>query len=374
MEAIGLLAGGVAHDLNNILSGVVSYPEVLLMQLSRDDKLYGPIKAIQESGERAAAVVTDLLTVARGVATVKEVYSPNTLIREYLESTELKKLQSLNPKVVIEAQLADDTWNIHCSAVHIQKIVMNLITNAVESIDQAGTVLISTWNQKISPFTAAASSLDVGEYVVVEIKDSGSGISKHDLKHIFEPFYTKKIMGRSGTGLGLAVVWNTIKDHNAAFIQVASDDNGSTFTLYFPPCREKLVEQNSNYDIEKLKGFGSVLVVDDEEQQCDIASKMLTLLGYNVATVTSGEEAVEYCKKVPVDLLLLDMLMDPRINGLETYQQIISFSPFQEAVIASGFSEDGSILDALKLGVGSFIKKPYGLEQLGVAVKKALNR
>ena len=372
MEAIGLLAGGVAHDLNNILSGVVSYPEVLLMQLSSDDKLYGPIKAIQESGERAAAVVTDLLTVARGVATVKDIYSPNILIREYLESTELKKLQSLNPEVTIESQLADDTWNIHCSAVHIQKIVMNLITNAVESIDRTGSVLISTWNQEISPLIIAASSLDVGEYVIVEIKDTGSGIEQHDLEHIFEPFYTKKIMGRSGTGLGLAVVWNTMKDHSA-FIQVASDDNGTTFTLYFPPSREMAVEHNSDIDIKGLKGFGTILVVDDEQQQRDIASKMLTLLGYSVATVASGEKAVEYCKKSPVDLLVLDMLMEPGISGLETYEQIISFSPFQKAVIASGFSENSSVFEALALGVGSFIKKPYGLEQLGKAVKKELN-
>ncbi|HID02574.1 MAG TPA: PAS domain-containing sensor histidine kinase, partial [Desulfobacterales bacterium] len=372
MEAIGLLAGGVAHDLNNILSGVVSYPEVLLMQLSSDDKLYEPIKAIQESGERAAAVVADLLTVARGVATVKEIHSPNIIIEEYLRSTEFKNLQSLHPEVTIESQLADDLWNINCSAVHIQKVVMNLITNAVEAIDNNGSVLVSTRNQELSPFTIAASSLDVGEYVIMTIKDTGAGIAKHDLEHIFEPFYTKKIMDRSGTGLGLAVVWNTMKDHDA-FIQVTSDDSGSTFTLYFPPCRDEAVGQKSSADISELKGSGTILVVDDEQQQRDIASKMLTLLGYSVETVASGEEAIAYCKKSSVDLVLLDMLMEPGINGLETYQQIINITPSQKAVIASGFSESSSVFAAKALGVGSFIKKPYGLEQIGNAVKKELN-
>jgi len=372
MEAIGLLAGGVAHDLNNILSGVVSYPEVLLMQLSSDDKLYEPIKAIQESGERAAAVVADLLTVARGVATVKEIHSPNILIKEYLDSTEFKNLQSLNPEVTIESQLADDLWNINCSAVHIQKVVMNLITNAVEAIDHKGSVLVTTRNQELSPSTIASSSLDVGEYVIVTIKDTGAGIAKHDLEHIFEPFYTKKIMDRSGTGLGLAVVWNTMKDHDA-FIQVASDDSGSTFTLYFPPCRDKAVEHKRSTDITRLKGSGTILVVDDEQQQRELASKMLTLLGYSVITAASGEEAIEYCKKSSVDLVLLDMLMEPGINGLETYQQILSISPSQKAVIASGFSESNSVVSAKELGVGSFIKKPYGLEQIGMAVKKELN-
>ncbi len=367
MEAIGLMAGGVAHDLNNILSGVVSSPELLLMQLSRDDKLYQPILAIQKSGKRAAAVVADLLTVARGVATVKTVMSLNILIEDYLASIEHKNLTSPYQQVTVHTELEKELWNIRCSPVHIQKVLMNLITNGVEAIGLTGDVLISTRNQSIDQMRPAVSSLEAGEYVVLTIKDSGSGIAKHDLERIFEPFYTKKVMGRSGTGLGLAVVWNTMKDHGA-FIHVDSDESGTTFTLYFPSCREKAIPPQTDSDWKNLIGKGSVLVVDDEAQQCDIASQMLTILGYNVETVSSGEEAVAYCQKTPVDLLLLDMLMEPGINGLQTYQQIIEINPGQKAVIASGFSESSSVLDAKTLGVGSFIKKPYTLNQLGEAV------
>ena len=178
-------------------------------------------------------------------------------------------------------------------------------------------------------------------------------------------------MGRSGTGLGLAVVWNTMKDHGA-FIHVDSDDNGTIFTLCFPPCREGTIQKQTDTDLERLKGCGTVLVVDDEEQQRDIAAQMLTKLGYIVEAVSSGEEAVEYCRKTSVDLVLLDMLMEPGINGLETYQQIIDFCPSQKAIIASGFSESSSVLDAKALGVGSFIKKPYSIEQLGKSVLKEL--
>lgn len=371
MEAIGLMAGGVAHDLNNILSGVVTYPELILMELSSNDKLYKPIKAIQDSGKRAAAVVADLLTVARGVATVKEIASLNALVEEYFGSTEFKKLQSLHPKVQIQSDLEDDIWNIQCSSIHIQKVLMNLTTNAVEAIDFEGSVLVSTANQHIDQATASASSLNAGEYVVLTIKDTGSGIAEQDLKRIFEPFYTKKVMGRSGTGLGLAVVWNTMKDHGA-FIHVDSDDNGTIFTLCFPSCREGTIQKQIDTDFERLKGRGTVLVVDDEEQQRDIAAQMLTKLGYIVEAVSSGEEAVEYCRKTSVDLVLLDMLMEPGINGLETYQQIIDFSPSQKAIIASGFSESSSVLDAKALGVGSFIKKPYSIAQLGKSVLKEL--
>jgi len=248
---------------------------------------------------------------------------------------------------------------------------MNLITNGVESIDLAGSVLISTSNQSVDQMPSVTSAPDAGAYAVLTITDSGSGIDKHDLKRIFEPFYTKKMMGRSGTGLGLAVVWNTVKDHGA-FICVESDENGTVFTLYFPPCHESVMPQQMNSDWEELKGHGSILVVDDEAQQCDTASQMLTLLGYNVETVLSGEEAVAYCQKTPVDLLLLDMLMEPGINGLQTYQQIIKLYPGQKAVIASGFSESNSVLDAKALGVGEFIKKPYSIRQLGEAVLKEL--
>jgi len=373
MEAIGLMAGGVAHDLNNILSGVVSYPELLLLQLPKDDKLYKPIEAIQDSGKRAAAIVADLLTVARGVATVKEPASPNTLIEGYLGSPEFKKLHSLHPEVRIDSQLAEDIWNINCSPVHIQKVLMNLITNAVEAIPSQGIVSIATANQQIVPEHTKSSSLDSCEYVLLTIKDTGSGIAEQDLGHIFEPFYTKKRMGRSGTGLGLAVVWNTIKDHNA-FIQVASNDEGTIFTLYFPPCHDTVSKQAPEPQLTNLNGNGTILVVDDEQQQRDIAAQMLNLLGYQVATVASGEEAVIYCQKTPVDLVLLDMLMEPGINGLQTYQQIIDFCPTQKAVIASGFSENSTVFDAKALGVGSFIKKPYSIEQLGKAVQCELKK
>lgn len=371
MEAIGLMAGGVAHDLNNILSGLVSYPELLLMQLSKDDSLYQPIKTIQKSGKRAAAVVADLLTVARGVATVKKTSSLNTLIKNYLSSPEGHNFTSLYPGVTIQLLLEKELWNIKCSPVHIEKVLMNLIGNAVESIASTGKVTISTTNQRFNPWESRLLSLDAGEYVVLKIQDTGSGIAKHDLERIFEPFYTKKVMGRSGTGLGLAVVWNTVRDHNG-FIHVASDENGTTFTLYLSPCHKEVIEKDTSFNMASLEGSGAILVVDDEKQQREIASQMLTMLGYTVHTVSSGEEAVSYCQTNGVDLVILDMLMEPGINGLATYQQIIEIYPEQKAIIASGFSENSSVMDAKALGVGAFIKKPYSIKQLGEAVMREL--
>lgn len=369
MEAIGLMAGGVAHDLNNILSGVVSYPELLLLQLSKDDKLYGPIRSIHESGKRAAAVVADLLTVARGVATTREVCSLNSLIEEYLTSPEFKNVNSLHPKTTLQPDLATDLSSISCAPVHIQKVLMNLVTNAMEAIEGRGTVFVTTQNQFLE--VGQVEALAPGEYVLMTIRDTGTGITETALKRIFEPFYSSKVMGRSGTGLGLSVVWNTIKDHDGG-ITVESDDSGTAFNIYLHSSEENEIQPESNFDINSIKGSGSILVVDDEQQQRDIATQMLSMLGYSVESVASGEEAVAFCRKKTVDILLLDMIMEPGINGFQTYQKIIALCPTQKAVITSGFSANNDVKEALALGVGGFITKPYSVKQLGETIQTVL--
>jgi len=192
MEAIGLLAGGVAHDLNNILSGIVAYPELLLLKLPEDSELRKPIAAIQESGKRAAAVVDDLLTVARGVARVKESCNLNLLIQEYLDSSEYKALRSLHPHVTHRHQLEASHPVLTCSPVHIKKSLMNLVINATEAVTDEGSIIISTSNHYIDDAAADAQNMRAGEYLILGVQDSGSGIPDKDLIHIFEPFYTKK--------------------------------------------------------------------------------------------------------------------------------------------------------------------------------------
>ncbi len=373
MEAIGLMAGSVAHDLNNILSGIVSYPELVLMQMSEEDKFYGPLKAIHESGLRAAAVVSDLLTVARSAANVREITNANILIREYLTSPEGEKLLSQHPGVRISTQLSPQLYNINCSPAHIKKCLMNLVINAAEAIGSTGLITISTANRHI--VQEQDNGLPTGEYIVLTIKDDGPGISADDQNHIFEPFYTKKKMGRSGTGIGLTVVWNALQDHSGKII-VESDKTGTAFSLLFPAVIDQdLSTPREKINIEHLQGKGEhILVVDDEPHQRDIASQLLALLGYKVDTVRSGEEAIAYVRQQEVDLLLLDMLMAPGINGCQTYKRIVSLFPEQKAVIASGFSENEDIKEATALGAGGFIKKPYTLEQLGLAIQRALHQ
>ena len=372
MEAIGLMAGGVAHDLNNILSGIVSYPDLLLMKLPEDSKLRQPIEAIRESGIRASQVVADLLTVARGTASTRTPANLNILIEEYLDSPEYKKLESLHPGVAITRELEPNLLNISCSRVHIKKCIMNLVMNGVEAINEKGLIFISTRNQYVDQPIAGNQHLEKGEYVVLSVVDTGEGIADEDIVRIFEPFYTSKVMGQSGTGLGLAVVWNTVHDHGGT-IEVKSSEKETRFELFFPITREALPETSKRIGMEALKGNGEkILVVDDEPRQQDIATLFLELLGYDVYSVASGEAAIEYLKKNTVDLVMLDMLMEPGINGRKTYERIIQIHPGQKAVIVSGFSKNDEVKKAQKAGAGKFIKKPYLLEQLGLAVKQAL--
>ncbi len=373
MKAIGTLAGGVAHDLNNILSGIVSYPDLILMDLPENSPLIEPILTIQESGKKAAAIVQDLLTLARRGVSVSEVVNLNDIIDEYLISPELEKLKSYHPEVEIKSNLDSALLNIMGSPVHLSKTVMNLVSNAAEAMPDGGKAEIIAENKYIDTPISGYEDVEEGDYAVLTVSDNGIGIAPDEINRIFEPFYTKKIMGRSGTGLGMAVVWGTVKDHNG-YIHVKSDEGkGTTIKLFFPVTRKPFRSNEIANSFESYRGEGeSILVVDDVKEQRDIASKLLACLGYSVQTVCSGKEAVEYIDDRPADLIVLDMLMPPGIDGLETYERIISKHPGQKAIIASGFSETNRVKKAQRLGAGRYVKKPYTLEKIGLAVKAEL--
>lgn len=375
MEAIGTLAGGVAHDLNNILSGIVSYPQVLLRKLPDGSPLIKPIRTIQDSGKRAAAIVQDLLTLARRGVVTKDIVDLNTVITEYLQSPEFKDVQNTHPHVQVKADLLESSLNIKGSPVHLSKTVMNLVTNAFEAIEGAGEVVISIENRTVDTLLNGYDQVKNGDYVTLTVMDTGSGILSQDLERIFEPFYTKKVMGKSGTGLGMAVVWGTVKDHNGYIDVQSTPGRGTFFTLYFPAVRQPLPGTESIPDsIDGFMGKGeSILIVDDIEEQRAIASEILGMLGYTVQAVASGAAAVAYMQNHQVDLLVLDMIMEPGMDGLDTYREILRLHPGQKAIITSGFAETERVKEAIQLGARTYIKKPYLFETIGKAVWNELN-
>ena len=375
MEAVAALAGGVAHDLNNILSGMVGYPDLILMDLPDDSPLIEPVRTIQDSGKKAAAIVQDLLTLARRGVTTREITSLNGVVRTYLDSPEYRKMLSYHPDVDVASQLAPDLLNLVGSPVHLAKTVMNLVSNAAEAMPEGGQVVLTTENRYLDSHQAGFEEVAEGEYCVLAVSDTGVGIPREDFEKIFEPFYTRKKMGRSGTGLGMAVVWGTVKDHEG-FIRIHSTlGQGTTIRLYLPATREGLPAAVAAVDVAAFRGQGeAVLVVDDVPEQRAIAGRMLTALGYRVAVAASGEEALTHLENTPCDLVLLDMIMDPGIDGLETYRRMIRLRPGLKAVIASGFSATERVKQAQSLGAGTFISKPYTFAKLGQAVQDELKR
>ena len=372
MESLGLLAGGVAHDLNNVLAGIVSYPELILLDLPEDSKLVEPIKTIKNSGDRAVAIVQDLLTVARGVAITREPMNVSQLVDDYLISPEFYKLKQFHPNVQVQTDLDKKLLNINGSPIHLSKVLMNLVSNAAEALDGSGTICITTRNRYMDRPLKGYEEISRGEYVVLSVTDDGPGISPGDLERIFEPFYTKKFMGRSGTGLGLAVVWNIMLDHKG-YVDVKSNDSGTTFDLYLPITRDQILVKDLKTPLEHIKGAGEkILVIDDVETQRDISCKMLENLGYKAESVSSGEAAIDYLQTEQVDLILLDMIMDPGMSGRKTYEHIKAFNPQQKAIIVSGFAETEDVRATQRLGAGQYIKKPITLEALGLAVKNEL--
>jgi signal transduction histidine kinase/ActR/RegA family two-component response regulator len=375
MEVLGTLAGGVAHDLNNVLMGAVSYPDMLLTKLPKNDPMHKSLNIIKKSGSKAAAMVNDLLTLARGGVTFTEAVNLNTVVSDYLESPEFDRLIQFHPGVKVEQHLEDGLANIIGSPIQLSKIIMNLVSNAAEAMPDGGTLSITTEKRHLEQPINGYDLIENGTYVVLKVSDRGIGISDEEKERIFEPFFTKKTMGRSGTGLGMAVVWSTLRDHQGLIDVESTIGEGTTFWLYFPETPTAVTTRAENRTVGSHEGNGeTILVVDDLTEQREITTFMLQKLGYNVNTAANGLEAISYFEHDTADLVVLNMQMEPGMDGLETYQRILELCPGQKALIVSGFSETKRVKEAQRIGAGGFIKKPYLMEELALVVKDEIHQ
>ncbi|MBU1564995.1 MAG: CHASE2 domain-containing protein [Proteobacteria bacterium] len=374
MEAIGNLAAGVAHDLNNILSGLVSYPDLLLMEIPKDSPLHGKISIIQKSGQKAAAIVQDLLSLARRNITIPSISNINLIIAEYLQSVEYLQLQARYPNIAVDTNLAKDLMNIKGSTIHLSKVIMNLLHNGMEAMPGGGNILVTTSNIHLDQAVDGYEHIPSGEYVCLSVADNGIGIPQPDLPRIFEPFFSRKEAKKSGTGLGMTIIWATVKDHQGYLDIHSQEGQGTVFTIYLPATAASSDHQQNRVVLEDYLGSGTILVVDDVAEQLHITSNMLRKIGYTVFTASSGNEAIAMVGKQQFDLILLDMIMPGGIDGLETYKKILSVSPKQKAIITSGYSKSDRVMEMQDLGAGTFVQKPFTLEQIGVAVKTLLTK
>ncbi len=371
MEAVGQLAGGVAHELNNVLTGIVNYPDVILMNLDDRDFVRKSIKRIKESGLKAAAIVEDLLALARRGLSKTEIFNLNLITKDFLKSPEFEKISGFFPGIKFETDLDKNLKNMKGSWVHLNSTLMNLVKNAAESIKNKGKVIIKSRNIKSSGKLFGKKGED---YILLSVADTGAGISEKEKIKIFEPFYSKKILGRKGTGLGMSVVWGTVKDH-MGFINIKSTKKkGSEFELFFPVSELPMPDTLHGNEEKIPEGRGEkILIVDDEEYIRDIAGYYLKRMNYDVRMVASGEAAVNAFKKEKYDIFLLDMIMPSGYDGLETFLELSKIDPSVKAVIVSGYSETKRVKMALESGRCHFLKKPFTFQRIVDTVGKALD-
>jgi CheY-like chemotaxis protein len=263
---------------------------------------------------------------------------------------------------------------------------MNLITNAFEAMKKGGQLQIRTSRVCVATELQGYEIIAPGEYVLMQVADSGEGIDEDDLNRIFEPFYSSKEMGRhSGTGLGLSVVHGIVKDHGGFFDVRTEVGAGTVFDLYLPVSVTPVKQENVP-SLNTVIGSGDILVVDDEAEQLEMGRQALLRLGYRVATASSGREAVDLFRrrvggsraarrgKNPFDLIMLDMVLEEGFDGLDTYREIVDICPGQKCVIVSGQAKNERVAEARALGAGAFLSKPYDIKKLALTVHGALSR
>jgi len=372
MESLGLLAGGVAHDLNNVIGPIMAYPDLIKMDIAEGKSVDKDLDTIKFSARRAADVIADLLALTRRGQYKMEPIDLNDIVNDYLSSAEYDASKRLHSQVETDIRLSEEPLFFNGSQAHLPKIVMNLVINAFESMSEGGILTITTSSTSEKGEDLSDKQISEGRYILLTIKDQGEGISEKNISQIYDPFFTTKMKsGKSGTGLGLSVVYNVLEDHGAQINVVSKLGIGTKFCIYFPETMDK--EKRTEKKNELVIGSGNILVVDDRKEHRDLATRILNKLGYDVKSVDSGQETVKYLKNNKVDLIWLDMILEDDMDGLDTFKEIIKINPNQKTIIVSGYSESERVKEAGELGVKGFIQKPYKIDEIGMTIQNVLS-
>ncbi len=372
MESLAVLAGGVAHDLNNMLGPVVGYSELLLRVIPQESKEGTQLKRILKAARDAGDVIQDLLTLARRGRYERKPLNLNEVIGSFLESPGFSRVRERHPAVDLKSTLSDQISLILGSRTHLEKVLMNLVANGCEAMPDGGTLTIESEERHLDALLSGVARIEKGPYVLIRVRDTGRGIDSRDLPRIFEPYFSKKQLGQSGSGLGLSVVYGVVKDHGGYYDVFSEVGKGTEFVLYFPVCGET-ADLPAPADTTAVGGTESVLIVDDAEDQRQMAFDMVSSLGYEVNVCGSGREAVKFLQGRSVDVLVLDMIMEPDFDGLATYKEALRIRPGQRAVIVTGFSASENVQEAQRLGAGACLRKPYTLDSIARAIRAELD-
>jgi len=368
MDTVGQLAGGIAHDFNNMLSGILGSAEVIGMKTDLDGEVREYINIIINAAERASELTSKLLAFSRRGKIISSVID----IHECISSVIMLLKRSIDKRIVIKESLLAERFKITGDPTLIQNALLNLAINAKDAMPDGGSITISTREAYLDDdFIKKYPHADKGLHLEIDVSDTGAGISRENLPKIFDPFFTTKPVGK-GTGLGLAAVYGTVKEHRG-FIRVYSEENvGTVFRIYLP------LDSEQKYEKEKVEsviisGKGRIMVVDDESVIRNTAYGMLSSMGYDVLLAQDGEEALKiYESEVEkIDLVILDMVM-PKISGKETFERLKKIDKSVKVIFSSGFSPEAVAGDIRGIGTIGFIQKPYRIVELSKLIHEAI--
>ena len=370
MEAIGTLAGGIAHDFNNLLQVIVGYSELMIMNPALPDQFSRGIKSINKAAVNGADLVRRLLTFARKTESSAAPLNLNdkiTQIRELLDRTIPKMIQ-------IELKLSKDPTLINADASQIEQIIMNLAVNAGHAMPEGGNLVIETKAVNLDrAYCLDHIEATTGPYVLLSVSDTGHGIDKKTMERIFEPFFTTKGPG-IGTGLGLSMVYGIVKQHGGHITCYSEPGAGATFKIYFPAIVSEVKSEKPMDLVVPQGGTETILLVDDDESVRDVGKEMLLEYGYRVITASNGREALEIysAERESISLVILDLFM-PEMGGKECLRALLRIDPKVRVLVASGFTQNGEIRDALDSGAKDFIGKPFDIPQLLEKIRKIID-
>ena len=374
MEAIGILAGGVAHDFNNILTTIIGNAELALMNVIKDKSLRKGIKEIKKAGERAASLTRQLLAFSR-----KQIVQPKILdINELLTDMEKMLGRLIGEDIEMLTIPAPALWQVEIDPGQIEQVIMNLAINAKDAMPCGGKLTIETANADLDENYSHEHGIEEkksGRYVMLAVSDTGIGMDKETHEHIFEPFFTTKKVGK-GTGLGLATVYGIVKQNNG-FIWVYSEPKqGATFKVYLPEVKKDAdPEKKEKKPVVKLAGSETVLIVEDDGLLRNLAQNTLQRYGYKVLDAKNGEDAIRVCKEYDgrIDLMITDVVM-PKIGGREAAKRLLPLYPQMKVIYMSGYTDDAIVHHGVLEPGLNFLEKPFTLEGLARKVREVLNQ
>ncbi len=370
MEAVGTLAGGIAHDFNNLLQAIIGYTQILLMDKDRGDSDFDKLTQIENSAQRARELTQQLLTFSRKVESKLRPVNINQEIKQ-IE----KLLKRTIPRMIdIELHLEENIKVINADPAQVEQVLMNLGVNARDAMPDGGKLVVETENVILDKeYCKTHLGAVHGEHMLLSFSDTGHGMDKETVEHIFEPFYTTKETGK-GTGLGLAMVYGIVKSHDGYIMCYSEPGKGTTFKIYFPAIDSVVSSGLSVERKEEMPGGNeTILLVDDEEAILDVARNMLERFGYTAITAESGEKAIEIYKaqKERIDLVILDLGM-PGIGGHKCLKELLKIDSRIKVIIASGYLKIEKVKETVESVASGFIGKPYQLSGMLKKVREVL--